>query len=1006
MEYRFSLDQPAFLLLLLVLLAIPCLSFRTLASLGRTRRAMALTVRSLVLGLLIFALAGIESVRRVDDQTVVFVLDTSNSVPSRLQHAAFEFLQRAVGGMRPGKDRVAVLGFDGQVSIDQPPRTTLETDRAPTAARPDRTDLARALRMASALLPPDTAKRVVVLSDGNETTPDGIDEAVALSANSVPVDVVPILHERRREVVMDRMVAPNRARQNDTVSVGVLLRADGPVTGRLALSYNDRFVDLDPQSTGLEMPVQLKEGLNRFAFPIPLTRPGAHRFRATFTPDDPSMDAVVENNVADACTVVAAKDRVLFVKDASLGRTAENVSADLLVEALRQEELECDLLDIDDAVLDLPSLMNYSLVVLQNISASYLSSEAQASLVAYVQDVGGGLIVLGGDQSFSVGGYENTLLERVLPVETSRQKLQLMSTALVLVIDRSGSMSGQKLTLAQKSAIASMELLSSLDWIGVVSFDFVATWDVPMVKCSNRADIRRRIGSIDVGGGTNMYPALKQAHAALKGVNAGVRHVIALTDGQSVPGDFDNAANAMRRDGITISTIAVGDDADRPLLARIAKIGGGRTYLADSPEAVPRIFVRETMLAGRAGIYQKSFSPKLTPTLDDEITRGLSGASLPRLGAYVITALKRDAHAAIVNPTTEKSDPILAYWQVGLGRTIAFTSGLWPKWGPDWPNWSGFGKLWSQAARWAARRESAADMELSTTVEGESFVVRVDMGDDAPGADLQSQVVGRVIDPSYQGAPIRLDQTGAGQYIARIPISQAGNYVIRLAGRSGSGDSATPREAVAVLNAPYSPEFRELHSNERLLKEIAHATGGRVLTHERPDAVFDATSIRHLNVHWPLRNALLIIAVAVFLLDVAVRRLSITPQDAAAFLRRFVASLTPGGHTAKVETVLSNLKDVRTRSRGTLVRESEALAPGSAAAPRPDPDVWPARPEPGVGQSAAPSTSTNIAETLTGKPVDAKRAAPKPSGPAADQPAEATTARLLKSRRSRRDSNS
>ncbi|GJQ27872.1 MAG: chloride channel protein [Phycisphaerae bacterium] len=1003
MEYRFSLDQPAFLLLLLSLLTIPYFSFRSLASLGRLRRAMVWTARCLTLGLLIFALAGIESVRRVDDQTAVFVLDTSNSVPSRLQQAAFDFLQRAVGGMRPGKDRVAVLGFDGQVSIEQPPRSTLEIDRAPAAAKPDRTDLARALRMASALMPPDTAKRVVILSDGNETTPGGMYEALTLNANGVPVDVVPILHERRREVVMDRMVAPNRARQNDTVSISVLLRADGPVTGRLALSYNDRFVDLDPQSAGLEMPVRLKEGLNRFSFPIPLTRPGAHRFRATFTPDDPSMDAVAENNMADACTVVAAKDRILYVKDASLNRAGEDASAELLVEALRREQLECDVLEIGDAVLDLPTLMNYSLIILQNISASYLSSDAQASIVAYVQDAGGGLIVIGGDQSFTVGGYENTLLERILPVETSRQKLQLMSTALVLVIDRSGSMQGQKLALAQKSAIASMELLSSLDWIGVLSFDFVATWDVPMTKCSHRADIRRRIGSIAVGGGTDLYPALKQAHAALKGIDAGVRHIIALTDGQSVPGDFDNAANAIRRDGITISTVAVGDDADRALLARIAKIGGGRTYLADTPDAVPRIFVRETMLAGRSGIYQKSFSPQLTPTLNDEITRGLSGPSLPRLGAYVITALKRDAHAPIVNPTTENSDPILAYWQVGLGRVLAFTSGMWPQWGPEWPNWTGFGKLWSQAARWTARRETAADMELSTTVEGESFVLRVDMGSDAPGKSLQNQIVGRVIDPAYQGAPIRLDQTGAGQYVARIPISQAGNYVVRLVGQSGSADTVTPQEAVAVLNAPYSPEFRELRSNEQLLKEIAHATGGRVLTHEKPDAVFDAASIRRLNVHRPLRNAFLIFAIAVFLIDVAVRRLAITPQDAAAYMRRFVASLTPGGHTAKVETVLSNLKNVRTRSRNSLARESELPTASDSAPPRPSFTVSPNRPNPSAGQAAPPSASTNIAETLTGKTADAN-SVPKPSsGPAADSPSESTTARLLKSRRQRQD---
>lgn len=911
-----SAESPAYLSLLAAIPLIFFWSRRSLAGLGDLRRILALALRSSVAALLILALAGVAIVRRVDDQATVFLVDSSASVAPDLRARGLNFVRDASRAMRPDRDRLGVVSFNGAPSVEQLASRGLRIDRLSEPQRPMETNLAAGLRLSTAILPADAARRLVVISDGNSNTGDIRSEVESLVALNIPVDVLELPYAYPAEVVFERLGAPASALPDETVDLHAVIRATRRVRGNVRLQHNDALVDLDPYSPAFALPVELEAGANRISFPVPLRSAGGHRFRAVFEPSAPDDDALPGNNEAQALTLVGGEQRVLLLGNLRReDRPDDSNSARILAEALGREKIDVEVRDVRDGAFDAPTLMGYGCVILSNISAIDLGEGQQRALASYVRDLGGGLVVLGGDEAFSLGGYARTPLEEILPVETDRQKLNILSFAIALVIDRSGSMMGEKLHLAKAAAIGAVRLLTSHDRLAVIAFADAAESIVPMVKCDNRPVIEAAIQRVAVGGGTNMYPGLEQAAAALGQSRTNLQHIVVLTDGQSMPADFAGLARQMAETGITLSAIAVGEDADRALLRQLTSITGGRLYVTESAKPLPQIFARETVLATRSGLYERPFVPLYRPEALSSVAAGFSAADFPALGGYVITAAKPLAQVPLVRLTDDGSDPILAHWQVGLGRTVAFTGGMWPRWGADWVSWPGFSKLWSQAVRWASRPQMSNEFSTRITIDGDWATLILEAPADFATGRIYTHFDAQVIDPVMRIQRLPIAQTGPGRYESRFHVRDVGNYIVRAAYDIQDGPSRRSGLIQAAVSYSFSPEWRDVASRGDVLAEIAQRTGGRVLQMDHAAQVFEPWSVRTVEVRQPIWDCLTRLAVLLFLLDVAVRRVAF---DSAAAARKARASLRESvqhGAGSTTEVTVSTLREAKERAQ-------------------------------------------------------------------------------------------
>jgi len=924
-----DLTQPGFLAILALLPLVVVLGVRSLSSLGPVRRTLAIVLRCAVLVLLTATLSSPEWVRRTDDQTVVFALDQSESVPAALQRAALEFMHSAAAGMRPGKDRAAVVSFAGAPSIEQTPLAQLLIDRVGRPQMPQRTNLAAALRHGLALAPADTARRLVVLSDGNETVGSAAEEAKQCAALGVPIDVVPLRYRYPAEILVESLSAPASARLGEVINLRLVVQSQVSGSARLLLYHNDQLVDLAPDAAGAGLPIELEAGRKRFSVPVMLSSTGVHSFRVTVQPLEDSLDTLPGNNEGRAFTIVGQPQRVLIVTEASERLTeVDDASAELLAEALRDGGIACQRTTVRELPADPAALSDCTAVFLVNVSAFALGAGRQQALATFVRHLGGGLVVIGGDQAFSVGGYARTPLEEVLPVETCRSLVKFLSLALVIVIDRSGSMAGEKIVMARQAAAAAVELLRGRDLVGVVAFNAAPEWLVPLRRADHKAAIIRRLASLGAGGGTVMYPALREALAALVGVDANIKHIIVLTDGQSAGADFDGLARGCAAAGITISTVAVGPDADRDLLGRLAQITGGRMYIADTGHSLPQIFVRETIVASRSGLFEQPFTPHLRPVADSQVLAGFTADSIPPLHGHVITAAKPLAQVPLVRITEDGADPILAYWQAGLGRSVAFTSGLWPRWGPEWVSWAGFSKFWTQVARYADAGSGSAGLQTVTTVKegrGHLLVSAEHLPSHLRGS---LALTGRLIGPDLTVQPLDMQPAGTDRFEASFPVDTPGTYLANLVYRFGGGEAQQSGLLRAGVVVSYAPEYRALRDNEAALIELARITGGRVLDLRQPNAVFETGSVRPVQVRRPIWDVLVRMTVWLFLVDVAIRRIAIRPAEVVARLRQSLRELASPVVAQSSQRLMTTLRQAKNRAWAQSPRPV-ATPPGS-----------------------------------------------------------------------------
>ncbi len=575
------LNYPWALLGLLSLLWLWYWQQRSVALATPWRRGLSFGLRVATVLFVVLALADPRWLGTTTRQHVVWLIDASRSTDgAALAQAQSLISQVGEAENAPDSQSYVLFGQEAQTLGG-----TEDLAKASLAQGQDMaTDLAGALGFAEASFPSGHVKTVVVVSDGLSTAGDVSATAAQLAEAGTKVHTVLVEPERQAEVLVRRVEAPRQVAEDEPFRLTAEI---------FATEAGETEVDLFRNGTRIgTKKIELKPGLNRFETTQKVGREKLNEFSVAVRPAE-GGDAQVGNNQASAIVQSEGKSKALLIAD-------KPEAARYLSLALRQEGVLLDVRPPVGMPTQMSDLQNYDLVIFDNVSATSLQPMQMELLASYVRDFGGGFLMLGGDQSFGLGGYYETPIEDILPVRSDFEKeRENPSLGLVLVMDKSGSMSGLKVEMAKEAAKAAVELLGPQDFAGVVAFDGEAFWAAELSSARDKYAILQRISAIMAGGGTNIEPALEMAYSQLSVSPAKLKHVILLTDGVSTPGRFYEVTTQMAQDRITVSTVALGTDADQRLLEQIARWGNGRYYFTDNPQSVPQIFTRETMTAAK-----------------------------------------------------------------------------------------------------------------------------------------------------------------------------------------------------------------------------------------------------------------------------------------------------------------------------------------------------------------------------------------------------------------------
>ncbi|GAB5515826.1 MAG: VWA domain-containing protein [Rhodopirellula baltica] len=860
---------------------------RTLSDFPPRQRLVSLLVRGIVLTLLIMAVCGPVALRSTSQKMIVFAVDQSESIDEAARETADEYLKDAIEQAKEDDAEVRFLPFDSTprqlqsnwTAFQEPPAETdsepasVEVEEetpadvsaidrvdpgedevpAPTPSPIDLdadeakrmgTDLAAAIQTAVASIPPSRVPRIVLMSDGNQTNGDVI--AAATDAG-VPVWTVPLPTRSEPEVQMAAVEAPTQVRQGEPFFVEVVVSSNRDTEGHVDLYRGDiQIGDVDAPA------VKIKKGENRFRFQQTLLGQRQETFAARLRDCD---DTLLDNNEAQAIVYASGKPRVLLID-------SEPDETDSLRWALDEQSIDVDVRPPEGIPSDLSEMQGYECLILSNVPATSMSMRQMDLIGIYVQDLGGGLIMLGGDQAFGLGGYYRTQIEEILPVRSNFEKeREKPSLAMMLVIDKSGSMGGQKIELAKDAAQAAVELLGPKDAIGVIAFDGDSYTVSELRSTSDRGAISDAISTIEASGGTNMYPAMADAYEALLGATAKLKHVILMTDGVSSPGDFQGVAGDMSASRITLSTVALGQGSSEDLLEELAQIGGGRYYFCDDPQSVPQVFAKETVEASKSAINELPFVPQLVrPT---SVLDGIELDLSPLLLGYVVTRPKPTAEFILAS---ESGDPLLVWWRYGLGMSVAFTSDAKNRWAGEWMTWPDFGTFWAQIIRHAMRKDDNRGVFVEVERNGNQTRVVMDAVDDNGRFIDEAETRLTVIDPRLKNEKIAMRQTAPGRYEASVETLRRGAYHFDIATNRMDGTSQRSSRGIAV---GYPDELRLLPRGDELLRQIASVSGGR---YDAPASSITENDDRTARDPVPIWPWLLMAGLVLFIADVAFRR--------------------------------------------------------------------------------------------------------------------------------------
>ncbi|PCL90873.1 VWA domain-containing protein [Paenibacillus lautus] len=910
MGVQFS--QPWLLLLLIPAGLFLYYAYKSDFRLSGFRKKLALFFRTCVILLLILMISGLHGFTVLRDKQVVYLADRSDSMGDSARITSWINDSLAAKGEKDGT-AVVSTGLEGAVERRLSPA---ENAGASLNALLEQrfTGLESGLQLAGSLFEGKSDSRIVLISDGEENVGSMAAAGRLLKDRGIAVDVLPTPKQAVQDAAVEELKVPDKLYEAESFYVEVMVRSTFKTSGELRIYEDNREI-------GRER-VDVTPGENRYAVKGLAKNPGLHRYRAEIFMDGDEASA---NNAAFDFTRVEGPPNVLIVEGTP--GTSGNITAALESGMIGTEVIPPELLPLEAAKYAV-----YDSIIFNNVSGSDVGGKQMELIEQAVRSFGIGFMMAGGEDSFGMGGYFKTPIEKALPVSMELEgKREIPSLGLILVIDRSGSMDGNKIELAKESAMRTVELMRAKDTVGVVAFDDQPWWVVPPQKLGDKEEVLSSIQSIPSAGGTNIYPAVSSALEEMLKIDTQRRHIILMTDGQSAMNSgYQDLTDTMVENKITMSSVAVGMDADTNLLQSLADAAKGRYYFVEDETTLPAVFSREAVMLAKSYIVDKPFVPAVQNPGD---WASLFQQGVPGLYGYVAATPKSSAQTVLSSP---EPDPILSRWQYGSGRTVAWTSDLSGKWSKEWVSWSGFADTLTEIVKWTFPQFTSSPYEVTTETAGNQVKLQVIANGENPPEKLNA-VIG---DDEAGEQTVELIQEAPGRYTGLVNVSKPGAFLMSLEDASGEEPlQAAPGTGFVV---PYSPEYRlSSGSGQEAMKRLAEATGGRVLSWDDPAEVFDREATSRMQLHdwsYPLLAAALLLWVA----DIAVRRLAL-PWGAigarmAALLRRRPA---PAGEAAP-DAGLERL----------AARKARAAQFYGGSSAQPPPQAPPARERSGAGHGA------------------------------------------------------
>lgn len=882
-------ERPYLLLLIPLLLGIVIFSGKWLKRININKKRLIISLRCLVLTLLLLAISGTSLTWKLNNVTTLFLIDASDSTHS--ERGNIEEFVREAYKLKGAKDKLGVISFGDNAQVETFISNEANFSKIEGKINGNYTNIENALAASLSLFPSNSNKRVVLISDGQENAGSVSRIALTLQEQGIDFKYHKLQKTVGEEALVEKIEVPERLALDEEFNVVVSINSTTIQKAKLTL--------ISERTKVSEQTVQLQKGINKFVFRDKAVTGGFKSYSALIEPEN---DLQAKNNEASCFTNIVAKPRILVIEDVK-------GEADELIKMLKASSADYTLVNAKAAPSNIQDMSLYKTIITCNVQIDSLNDGFKNSIESYVKDFGGGYIATGGDNSFALGGYSKTPLEKVLPVYMDmRGKKEAPKMSLLLIIDKSGSMSEgvagiSKVDMAKEGAIRSLDSLRvGKDEIGVLSLDGAYSWVVKRQIINDPKAIEEDIGTIRADGGTSILPSLEAAYNSLKESDAKIKHIIMLTDGLAERTGYDTLLKNINKDNITVSTVAVGQDSDKQLLSWIANSCNGRFYVTDAYSNIPSIFTKETFMAARTYLNNREFTPVISA--DHSVIKGVAEGGLPTLLGYVGASQKETARMVL---RSDEDDPILTLWQYGLGKTVAWNSDISGRWSSNYISWDKNLKLWQNIINFTVENYDNENASLEISQQGTKAIAKVKN----KNMDKELDTIATVITPSGETFETKLNPVAPGEYSGTFDLKEDGAYMISAKQEKNGELVNAVKQGYAVQ---YSPEYK-LNSSDNIEKLVAEV-GGKLIT--EPSEVYSG-DITYKRGQRDLTPYLISIFLILFMLDIAIRRLNPNVEKIVLLLKR-------GKGKLKIYStgIFASNKDINTQAiKGNLINEAD-----------------------------------------------------------------------------------
>ena len=835
----------AFILIpiILVFMYIVLKKFKNL----KRRNLVNLISRILVIIFIVCAMADITLSIKGKNISTIFILDVSDSM-SNFKEKGIEFIDKALEEM-PKNNKAGVVVFGDNASIDKVMDNKKEYSGIKSAPLKSATNIEEAINTSFSLFDKNASKRIVLITDGEENKGDLLNSVVLLNKENIDLKVYKVSNESGNEVYVESVKVPDNISIGEEFTVTTTIESNVQTKGKLTL-----FSGRDKKA---EEEVEIQKGTNTFVFKDVQTTGGFKNYRVLIETDE---DTNGINNEYSCFTNVIAPPNILVIQG------KEN-SALGVIEILKNTSCNDNIVSPNSAPRNLNELLEYKTIVLCDVHKDDLNSGFMDNIESYVKDYGGGVVTFGGENSYALGGYKNTSLEKILPINMDKKgKNEVPPISISLIIDKSGSMSSgngevSKLTLAKEAAMNALDSLRESDEINVIAFDDTYQNVVEMQSVGDIKNIKEMIGGITVGGGTSIYPALEQGYKAQLNSKGKIKHIILLTDGEDSfsLSNYTSLVNDIKNEGITLSTVSVGEDANESLLQTLANQGSGRYYHTDKYTDIPRIFAREVLLSAGTYIINEEFTPSISS--NSEILSGINTKEgIPNLKGYIGTSIKENATEIL---TSNHHEPILASYRYGIGKTVSWTSDINGQWSSDYLTWNKGAQLIKNAIYWTIP-ELSDEGKLSISQEGNEALIEFYSDSNLEGSKIKAIYNSE----SGSNGEIELIEEEPGKYTGKVKLDEIGFYNFNVREEK---DGEIINNYTGAFSLQYSDEYK-FNKNKDKIKTLVSEVNGKFINNSKD--VFKG-ELKEAYKKINLSNIFLIFALVLFFLDIVYRRLNL-----------------------------------------------------------------------------------------------------------------------------------